>query len=338
MLQKRRRREYRIARKAQFRKPEPGFSLYEGRTRGKKIRYTFSSDDEGSDTTSNRRSTRQSGISTPAEPEGPTFTASGRQVKSRHGGTYGETMLSGRNPEPTATPPNGTEPSVEDGVEAGQTNGRPRRSALRQEIAVQTRGGDHIEGYNSVDEMDDEEDAASSGADDYAGDDDGDDEVDMKDDEPEIDEEMSDEDGDEIDGDEPASPDRSLVVQLRYQKKAEEDVPVDIPDVPVTAAPENGPALPLRSPSITAFFKPVTVETAAVERPSEHSTSNGSNGSNGSGMPAPQTDMAIPRQPVSVLAEPAVPVAISEPRPVDLPPKPEHAPEEFRRDLYEADP
>src|SRR4051812_33842289 len=94
-MQKRKRREYRQQRKAAFTRPEPGFSLYEGRTRGKRIKYTYSSDEEeGSETTGARRSTRQSGISTPAETTGPTFTASGRQVRSRHVGAYGESALS----------------------------------------------------------------------------------------------------------------------------------------------------------------------------------------------------------------------------------------------------
>src|SRR3954452_23789577 len=78
-----------------FTKIDPG--LYEGRTRGKRIKYTYSTDDDdGSEGPSTRRSTRQSGLSTPAE-SGPTFTASGRQVRSRVGGAYGETILSGRN-------------------------------------------------------------------------------------------------------------------------------------------------------------------------------------------------------------------------------------------------
>ncbi|KAG9879047.1 hypothetical protein KCU94_g21278, partial [Aureobasidium melanogenum] len=78
--EKRRRREYRQARKAQFSKPEPGFSLYEGRTRGKRIRYTYSDNEDESDATGSRRSARYSGHSTPAD-SGPVVTASGRQVR-----------------------------------------------------------------------------------------------------------------------------------------------------------------------------------------------------------------------------------------------------------------
>ncbi len=81
--EKRRRREYRQMRKEQFRRPEPGFSLYEGRTRGKRMKYTYSDDEADfySDST-NRRSTRNTRHHTPAEPTGPQTTASGRQVRA----------------------------------------------------------------------------------------------------------------------------------------------------------------------------------------------------------------------------------------------------------------
>lgn len=62
------------------------------------MRYTFDDDDgEGSDDAVGRLSTRLSGRSTPLENKGPTVTASGRQVKARGGGLYGETLLSGQN-------------------------------------------------------------------------------------------------------------------------------------------------------------------------------------------------------------------------------------------------
>ncbi|KAF5854511.1 hypothetical protein GGP41_007353 [Bipolaris sorokiniana] len=77
---KRKRREYTRQRKDAFTRPEPGFSLYEGRTRGKRQRYTFDEEDDfDSDNLSVRRSGRQSGRDTPAAPSGPTVTASGRQ-------------------------------------------------------------------------------------------------------------------------------------------------------------------------------------------------------------------------------------------------------------------
>ena len=242
--------------------------MYEGRTRGKKIRYTFSSDeDEESDAaTTNRRSTRHSGISTPAEPEGPTFTASGRQVKSRHGGAYGETILSGHG---AAGASDGTE-TLANGEGPEQAIGRSRRSALRQELSARGGGGgDHIEGYNSIDEIEDEEDAASSGAEEYAGDDD-DPDVDMKDDEAEgDDDDMSDDDVIVNDSYGPVSPDPTLVVQLRYQKKAPEQSapPPKSPAAPSIAEPHAEPSLPLEGPVKPAEVKVIKVADAPPQLP-----------------------------------------------------------------------
>ena len=218
--QKRKRRDYRNARKAQFTRPELGFSLYEGRTRGKRVRYTFSDEEEeeASDVPSARRSNRQSGGSTPVEPVGPTFTASGRQVRSRVGGAYGESMLSGQHESP--------ETAIVHGIEISEepvTTGRTRGTAPQNKAIHKARSRKHIEGYNSLDEMEDESDASSSGVDWDAADDE---EVDERiaDDEDEEDVDMSDDDAsvenEEVDvkGDVYIQP-SSLVVALRYQKK-----------------------------------------------------------------------------------------------------------------------
>ncbi|KAJ5197326.1 hypothetical protein N7449_007805 [Penicillium cf. viridicatum] len=97
--EKRRRREYRLARKAAFVRPDPGFSMYEGRTRGKKLKYTYSDDEDifSDDEPSARRSTRNA-VPTEASTESrrPRFTASGRQIRSRAGGLYGEALLIGQ--------------------------------------------------------------------------------------------------------------------------------------------------------------------------------------------------------------------------------------------------
>lgn len=97
--EKRKRREYRQVRKQAFKRPETGFSMYEGRTRGKRMKYTYDEDEDDvySDSTGARRSSRNTRAHTPTEPAGPTITQSGRQVKQRQGGTYGETILSGRH-------------------------------------------------------------------------------------------------------------------------------------------------------------------------------------------------------------------------------------------------
>ncbi|KAI9721512.1 MAG: hypothetical protein M1812_002274 [Candelaria pacifica] len=220
--EKRKRREYRQARKTQFVRAEPGFSLYEGRTRGKRMKYTYSDEEEdGSDANSTKRSNRQSGLSTPAEPAGPTFTASGRQVRSRHGGAYGEKLHSGQETDRSTPAAGGTEGQEDASEVASGVNGRPRRSGLRQDTNGWAKGTDHIAGYNSVDEMEDEDDAASSGGDWDAGEDEADDQADDQadDDIDEQDENVSDEDS-EIDGEEDSvGKFRSLVVQLRYNQK-----------------------------------------------------------------------------------------------------------------------
>ncbi|KAI9845878.1 MAG: hypothetical protein M1838_001508 [Thelocarpon superellum] len=274
-LQKRRRREYRMARKAQFTRADPGFSLYEGRTRGKKIKYTYSSDEgEGSDVPSGRRS-RPSGISTPGErADEPTFTASGRQVRSRFGGAYGESMFSGRAAERLDASMDGADDGTGDGpdVSSGLPN-RSRPTRVRPEADGWSGGGDHIAGYNSVDEMDDEEDAASSGADDYNGDDDVD--ADLEDDNEE-EEDVSD-DEDDLGGANGVSPNRSLVVQLRYGRhqssKAAPDH--DRPASDAAALKANGAAeSPTNALSSLVMSKPTAEPALAL--PSINGTSNAS--------------------------------------------------------------
>ncbi|RDL35043.1 Uncharacterized protein BP5553_06974 [Venustampulla echinocandica] len=170
--EKRKRREYRQTRKQQFKRPEPGFSLYEGRTRGKRIKYTYSDeeDEESTDATTSRRSTRNTGTHTPSEGLGvPTVTQSGRQVKARQGGTYGETVLSGT----TATA--GADGANDYFEDEDDVNGRPRRAAAVANDR-KPKGGRHIEGYNNVDEMtsEDEDDASEH---DYGDDEDEEDNI-----------------------------------------------------------------------------------------------------------------------------------------------------------------
>ena len=120
-----------------------------------------------------------------------TTTASGRQVKSRVGGIYGESMLSGQarsNASPAVSIANGVTTGAETAAEEEKTStsGRLARSRRTKAPSARAVGGEHIPGYNAVDEMEDEEEAASSG-DEYAGDDheDGDDDDDDDDDDDE---------------------------------------------------------------------------------------------------------------------------------------------------------
>ncbi|KAL3426946.1 hypothetical protein PVAG01_00455 [Phlyctema vagabunda] len=212
--EKRKRREYRQARKQQFKRPEIGQSMYEGRTRGKRMRYTYSEDeDEGesySDATTSRRSTRNTGTHTPAEGLGqPTVTLSGRQVKPRQGGEYGESILGGaqtRTATASVSGGNSEEP------ENNELNGtRPKRGAAAAASRGWASKGRHIEGYNSVDEMSDEDEDDASEQD-YGDDEEEDDNVPIESDVDDVDD-LSDEDDEVVEADEK----KSMIVKLQLK-------------------------------------------------------------------------------------------------------------------------
>ncbi|KXH51663.1 hypothetical protein CNYM01_06786 [Colletotrichum nymphaeae SA-01] len=199
--EKRRRREYRQAQKARFKRPEPGFSSYEGRTRGKRIKYTYSDDEDFLTDSSNRRSARNTGTSTPAEPIGPVTTASGRQIRapprmngsSAAGSVNGDSEDSRQPSEPTSGP-----------------GGRPRRAAA---VNHGTNGwsskGTRAHGRDSMDEDDDD------GSEPDLGDDEEEDHVP---DESEEDDDDLDEDVDMADEDLADEPRKSLIVKLSVKK------------------------------------------------------------------------------------------------------------------------
>ncbi|USP78642.1 hypothetical protein yc1106_05916 [Curvularia clavata] len=195
---KRKRREYTRQRKDAFARPEPGFSLYEGRTRGKRQRYTFDEEEDfDSDNLSVRRSGRQSGRDTPAAPAGPTVTASGRQVRSRATGLYGEQLHSGQVTD-HPSPATGDYVRSDMSEEPQSGNGRARRAA--------NRGMTNGRTLNRALDSEDDEDATS-----WDGGDDDEEEPDQMD--LDDDEDDADADDSEDDGDEP-----SLMVTLRYRK------------------------------------------------------------------------------------------------------------------------
>jgi hypothetical protein len=181
------------------------------------MRYTYSEDDDdGSDAMSSRRSTRPSGISTPAEHAGPTVTASGRQVKSRLGGMYGESILVDQRKEieNERALAASQEPESNDGDE--EPNGRTRRTAR------QARPSRRQEANGEDGGLEDESEAESTG-DDWSGDED---EPDEPEPEPDFegddeDEEMSADDSEMDDIDVDDEPPKSLMVQLRYKKKTQ---------------------------------------------------------------------------------------------------------------------
>ncbi|KAI1155065.1 hypothetical protein F4825DRAFT_447966 [Nemania diffusa] len=213
--EKRKRREYRLMRKEQFKRPEPGFSMYEGRTRGKRMKYTYSDDEDFYSDSTNRRSTRNTGTHTPAEPAGPVTTASGRQIKAPSRMT-----VDASNNIVTTSPTQETEDTRSKEALVGP-GGRPRRSAA---VNHGTNGwaASKKKGYSSMDdEMDDDDDDDSEPD---LGDDEEDDHIPNADSEDDDDDEGGDDD--ELDEDEAMVDDDlddgegSMVVKLKYSPKA----------------------------------------------------------------------------------------------------------------------
>ena len=175
------------------------------------MKYTFSDEEDAiSDAGSNRRSNRHSGMAIAAGPSGPTFTASGRQVRSRYGGAYGETVLSGQDnlDEQNRGSLGG---AIDDETEKAP-HARPHRSVQYSTILSKGPASKQHKGYESLDPVDDESDATTSGREWEGGDSE-------EPDEPL--EEEEDDDGIETsnsnDGEE-EDPRQSLVVSLRYMR------------------------------------------------------------------------------------------------------------------------
>lgn len=153
--EKRRRREYRQMQKERFKRPEPGFSMYEGRTRGKRIKYTYSDDEDFLTDSSNRRSARNTGTSTPAEPAGPVTTASGRQIKAP------SRMTVDSSNNIVTTSPDGDNETVRSKESSVGPTGRPKRSAAVNHgtngwSSTKTKG----QSYNSMDDDEDEDESS----------------------------------------------------------------------------------------------------------------------------------------------------------------------------------
>lgn len=206
--EKRRKRDYRLARKAAFTRPEPGVSWYEGRTRGKRIRYDY----EGPGDDYNGDSSRAaSSRSTPFDEGRPVVTASGRQVKSRLGGVYGESMLTDQRKEAEREPDH-------DSINVDEIrtrNGRPVRSSIPSHGAASSRGryADGLEsGSETGDEPEQEGDEWSGNEDEP----DDEDELEAEDSQQSEDELMDDADGEDP---EPSS----LVVKLTYKKHSQQN-------------------------------------------------------------------------------------------------------------------
>ncbi|KAK0251479.1 hypothetical protein LTR91_016266 [Friedmanniomyces endolithicus] len=212
---KRLRREQRQIKRAAFTRPEPGFSMYEGRTRGKRTRYNYDDDEDGafdSDATSARRSARPSTRATPLS-DGPTYTLSGRQSRQPRSGLYGESLLrNSHGIDVSDELPMGSS-GDDGGSEPPTTLGRATRSSANG--ASNPRKRKRVNGHNNIDEMSAEDEAAPSGDDDWDSD------RNEVEDEPipdadELDEELSEEESNAGSEKEP----KSFVVKLKVSPQA----------------------------------------------------------------------------------------------------------------------
>lgn len=215
--------------------------MYEGRTRGKKLKYTYSDEEELSsdEQPSTRRSNRNAApAEASTESRRPRFTASGRQIRSRAAGLYGEAPLYGQR-----------DGADDDEFDDEEEVSRPQR----------TRTSIHPNGYSGYDaeDLEDASEAHSSANDsgnEWRGvDDDLENDLEGNDEENEA-------SGEESDGvEEP----ESLVVQLRYGKgdatgKPEvqvdkpppaEDVEMNDAEGTTTTAPTPAPAPAMQEPT-----------------------------------------------------------------------------------------
>lgn len=202
--EKRKRREYRRQQKERFRRPEPGFSMYEGRTRGKRVKYTYSDDEDFYTDSTNRRSTRNTRNHSPVE-AGPVVTASGRQSRpptrlnvetSSNGDASAAASIQGDN----------IDTEMSEAPEFGPT-GRPRRSAATNGMNGWAKSRKRRHDYVSDDDDDEDESEPDLG-------DDEDDHIpdeDEAEDEEEFENDAMDEDDRAIAADSPKSSDGGVV-------------------------------------------------------------------------------------------------------------------------------
>lgn len=175
------------------------------------MRYTFDEgDDEDADADSDsavRRSTRNSARESSTAPQGPTVTSSGRHVRSRATGVYGESLLSGQTTD-HASP--GTGEYVRSEGEA-EEEGRATRGGRGKKRT--------FDSYNEDEE--DEEDATSWPGDDEASDD----QMDVDASEP------SDNEVEDTEAEAEAEEDH-LIVRLKVPRSFSKDKNTDVPSSP----------------------------------------------------------------------------------------------------------
>lgn len=234
--EKRKRREYRRQQKERFRRPEPGFSLYEGRTRGKRVKYTYSDEEDFYTDSTNRRSTRNTRNHTPVE-TGPVVTASGRQSRPPHRMTV-DALSNGDVSIATSAQGDAMDTEMSEAPDFGPT-GRPRRSAA---VHHGTNGWANPRKRRKDFVSDDEDDDESEP--DLGGDDEEEDHVPQfeTDDEEEFENDRVDEDDQEVATDSPGSNDSRVVklhIKVKFDKDGKAKRLVDDDEIPSVAPPSN---------------------------------------------------------------------------------------------------
>ncbi|KAK5629592.1 hypothetical protein RRF57_005307 [Xylaria bambusicola] len=200
--EKRKRREYRLMRKEQFKRPEPGFSMYEGRTRGKRMKYTYSDDEDFySDSTNRSRHGIRVLILQPSQ-----------QVQLQQLIKAPSRMtVDASNNIVTISPTHETEDTQSKEPLVGP-GGRPRRSAA---VNHGTNGWTASRNKRNNDELDDDEDDSEPDL----GDDEDDHVPDVESDEEDDDDDFDDDEA-MVDDDLDNGSKSSMVVKLKYSPKA----------------------------------------------------------------------------------------------------------------------
>jgi hypothetical protein len=182
---------------------------------------------------------------------GPTYTASGRQIRQPRRGEYGEIQHSHGNEGPDELSldyKGGHAADEDDDSDPVRSSGRATRSAGRHVPgASNPRKRKHIDGYNEIDSMSDEEDAAPSG-DEWDSDQNAADDHDM----PDADDES--EESSEEDESEDEQPRRSLILKLK----------VKVPTEMLTSSNMNGVSESKPEPTVD---KPDTKQAEHEEKP-----------------------------------------------------------------------
>lgn len=183
------------------------------------MKYTYSDDEDFYSDSTTRRSTRNTGTHTPAEPAGPVTTASGRQIKAPSRMT-----VDASNNIVTTSPTHETEDAQSKETLVGP-GGRPRRSAAVNHGTNGWTSSTKKKGRSSTDdEMDEDEDDSEPDL----GDDEEDDHVPDADSEEEEEDDEFDEDEAMADDDDLDGSNKSMVVKLKYSPKANGTTALDL--------------------------------------------------------------------------------------------------------------